>query len=418
MRRGLLFLPVVLLALPAAASEPVAITTTALGDGYVGGSYHWQLSATGGTLAYAWTALDALPPQLTLSPSGVLDGNLTRSGDFMLHVRVASGSDSASGFLPLHVIDTAEPLAIVTTALPTAFEGVPYSAQIIATGGEQPYSWHLGDDAPTWLAVGADVLSGTPDAADTAGPTTFTVAVEDGRGVRVEGQLSIAVAPALDFRVTTAQVEDASVGQPYVADIGADGGVSPYTFTVDGLPMGLSVTTVNDAAHVEGTPLEPGLFLLDVHATDHDGRFARKTLFLTCSPGQVEVLTDSLPAGTIGKAYAVRLQSKPASAKWSIVSGSLPSGLELTDDGVIQGVMGGKAGLVYAFFVQADANGSTGNRALSIAVEAAPTKAPQDPGGGGCECGAGEAGVAGMLLLGLLRRQRRPDDWTKRIRRS
>jgi hypothetical protein len=71
-------------------------------------------------------------------------------------------------------------VAVATTSLPDAPEGVPYSQTLAATGGTSPYTWSA-DPAtlPAGLSVsGAGVISGTP-AAGSAGSYNVAVTVTD-----------------------------------------------------------------------------------------------------------------------------------------------------------------------------------------------------------------------------------------------
>jgi hypothetical protein len=62
---------------------PIAITTTTLPSGNVGGMFTAALGAAGGTGTFAW-CLDsgALPGGVTLSQDGSLAGTLTSMGTF------------------------------------------------------------------------------------------------------------------------------------------------------------------------------------------------------------------------------------------------------------------------------------------------------------------------------------------------
>ncbi|WP_035614129.1 LamG-like jellyroll fold domain-containing protein [Haloferula sp. BvORR071] len=72
---------------------PIINTPGVLADGYVGQAYSKTLSAlrtTGGT-TYSVTG-SSLPPNLNLSPAGVLSGNPTTAGSYNFTVRLADGS--------------------------------------------------------------------------------------------------------------------------------------------------------------------------------------------------------------------------------------------------------------------------------------------------------------------------------------
>ena len=65
----------------------------------------------------------------------------------------ACGGGGGGGFIPKD--DDGNPVedlpAITTTALPSAIEGVQYTALVEASGGIEPYSWNLVDDGGTMI---------------------------------------------------------------------------------------------------------------------------------------------------------------------------------------------------------------------------------------------------------------------------
>ena len=74
------------------------------------------------------------------------------------------------------------PLAILTGAqLPNAEAGVPYSLQIVATGGTLPYTWSVfvGPLPPGLSISSSGLVSGTPLVSDGGGVYAFTVQVQD-----------------------------------------------------------------------------------------------------------------------------------------------------------------------------------------------------------------------------------------------
>lgn len=83
------------------------------------------------------------------------------------------------------------PPSIVTTTLPGGGTSTPYSASLGVAGGTAPYNWSLtAGSLPTGLtlAPATGVISGTPT---TAGVSSFTVMVTDGKGLTASASLSI-----------------------------------------------------------------------------------------------------------------------------------------------------------------------------------------------------------------------------------
>lgn len=108
----------------------------------------------------------ALPDGLILNTStGVVSGTTTVSGEFTFTITayLASG-DYGTRTMTISVIE------ITTTSLPDFELGVPYSAQLTATGGSGNYAWKLETGTlPTGLTLFASgAISGTPTAAGSA----------------------------------------------------------------------------------------------------------------------------------------------------------------------------------------------------------------------------------------------------------
>ena len=200
-----------------AAPAPLAITTTSpLPEGFVGSSYSETLQATGGTAPYGWQWFGAVPPGLTLSPSGTISGSPTQWGQYQIEFFVSDSSspqEQQNAYLDLTVQQLTSPrLAITTTSVPNGTAGTPYSTTLQASGGVTPYSWSVTSGSlPSGLTLApSGTISGTPQLPQSS---TFVVQVVDS-GVndpvdpvngpqqqQVSEQLTLAVtsgAPGLD----------------------------------------------------------------------------------------------------------------------------------------------------------------------------------------------------------------------------
>lgn len=58
---------------------------------------------------------------------------------------------------------------------------------------------------------------------------------------------------------------------------------------------------------------------------------------LGCSDCDLEIVTNSLPDGTVGIAYSFRLISHCGGDFWFVSQGNLPPGIGLLDDGILRG---------------------------------------------------------------------------------
>ena len=75
-------------------------------------------------------------------------------------IAACGGGNGGGGFFP---DDPGEPVTIITTALPSAVDGITYVQLVNADGGELPYSWTVLDDGNTGLTIDNEgVLTGTP----------------------------------------------------------------------------------------------------------------------------------------------------------------------------------------------------------------------------------------------------------------
>lgn len=170
----------------------LAIGMTSLPGATLGAPYAQNLIATGGTAPYTWTlAAGALPPGVSLNPSGSLGGVPSGTGTFTFTLQAAdaAGNKAAQQFSIL----VAQGLTIATTQLLNGTVNTPYSQTLNAAGGAQPYYWSvIAGSLPPGLSVSSPggVISGTPTL---SGNFSFTVRLTDAASLTATQVLKISV---------------------------------------------------------------------------------------------------------------------------------------------------------------------------------------------------------------------------------
>ncbi len=325
----------------------LAVVTTSLPAGSSGTYYQSTIDAVGGAGDYTWSvASGALPAGLSLSAYGTISGSPTATGTSAFTVAVTDHTTpkARTAIQSLSIkIGGGQSLAVTTTTLPPAVQGQPYDASLSATGGVAPYTWALASGTlPAGLSLDASSgeIYGQPTAAGTA---TFTVRVTDAATAIPTvstAPLSLVTTPAAALAVSTT-VPVARQGQSYSASLAATGGTSPYTWAITSgaLPAGLSLQSDGD---VSGMPTGTGSATVTVQASDSatPSAHAQAAITFTVLPAPALRITSAAPVnGTQGSYYSHHLMTSGGVGQtaWSIVSGALPSGLTLSQYGLITG---------------------------------------------------------------------------------
>jgi len=355
------------------APQAPQITTTALPGGTLGVAYSVALQATGGVTPYSWSlATGSLPPGISLSAAGVLNGTPTTTGTSNLSIRVTGGDGlSSTQAFTLVVSGTPQPPTITTSSLPAATVGEPYSFTFQAAGGTPPYAWRVvqGQLPPGISLSLAGVLSGTPTV---SGGGEFLVEVAGADTLTAGKGFFLAVNPAPQPpTILDSALPVGTVGVTYSATLQATGGVTPYSWSLasGALPTGL---TLSASGVISGTPTVGGVFQFSPRVTGADGGSSTQ-LFAITVQAPPTITTSSLPAGQVSVAYSATLQATGGSPPytWSIASGSLPPGLSLSTAGVLSGTPTTQGS--FTFTVRATGtNGLASTRTYTLSIQAAP----------------------------------------------
>jgi|GEM_PF-4563393 len=259
------------------------LLTETLPMGAIDVAYDQSLSAQGGSSDYTWSLAEgSLPSGLELEDqgtSGRITGTPTAMGTYDFVVRIEDNryiglADTQS--YTLQILDVL-PLYISQSYLPAATGGQPYSTQLQAEGGVEPYKWSIIDSDPDWITEGMTltedgVFSGTvPNWTCT---THIRFRVKDSSSPRQSDtrNLTWIIKPG-PITLFDYHFDDGTAGVVYSGSIFYEGGTPPYQspWTIGGsLPPGLSFTyyDYNMAAGLTGTPTTAGTYNFQITVYD------------------------------------------------------------------------------------------------------------------------------------------------------
>ncbi len=296
-----------------------SIVSTNLPLGVSAEAYSTTLTAAGGTAPYSWSAT-GLPEGITLDEdSGELSGTPTGSGTFSVQLVLSDAAEAtATKSIALEIKPA---VRIGFEQLPRAVAGEDYDTSLIGDGGTEPYTW-----SSTGLPAG---LSLAPDG-HLAGTTTeigtheVTLTITDDHAKATTEIVTLTVVDPV--AISTLSLPEAIAGEDYSFTLAAAGGTSPYTWTVTGLPAGLTVNATTGA--VTGTPEAATTASVSITVTDDHAKTDTASLELAVKPG-VELTTRSLPDGVIDESYSTNLSASDGTAPYTWAATGLPEGLSL-----------------------------------------------------------------------------------------
>lgn len=225
--------------------------------------------ASGGTSPYTFSlATGTLPNGLSLSSGGSLSGTPTQTGNFNFSVLVRDSLGETGGRTYSLTINCPS-ITITQTSLPGGTVGTSYNQMLTANGGNGSYSFSVTSGAlPQGVTLKGATLSGTLTA---AGTYNFTITATDGNNCPGSQSYSVTVGcPTIDLTPTS--LPTGTYNSLYTSTaLAPTGGTAPYTFTVTGLPTGMTANATTSNVTIAGTPTQSGTFNVVVKVTDGYG---------------------------------------------------------------------------------------------------------------------------------------------------
>lgn len=330
---------------PRRAEIPLAITTGTPAAGKTDEPFVCDFEAIGGSPPYRWAfQLGAAATGFTMDAlTGTFSGSSSASLSTTLDVFVTDHQGAqASAHYPLTIVEES-PLAIATGNLPAANAGAGYATRLEATGGTPPYRWVVAGLESTGLLLTPNTgeISGTPPA---RGQFALQVEVVD------QAQNVVTRAMALEVTGTgpailTDTLPDATADIDYGSQLTGEGGLTPYVWTLSGLPAGLAFDTATGA--ISGKTAVAGDFALEVTLTDRQGETATRSLRLKVFNGLDITSASPLFPASPQSPYQITFTATGGQPpyRWSLGEGTLPvsdagASWSLSPDGVLSGVAG------------------------------------------------------------------------------
>ncbi|MBL9039808.1 MAG: putative Ig domain-containing protein, partial [Archangium sp.] len=209
-------------------------------------------------------------------------------------------------------------------------------------------------------------------------PEDASVEWEEANNALASSVVQLTVPP---LRVATQQLPDATIGQPYVVRLAAQGARAAVTWSLDAvqgsLPAGLTLST---DGLLSGTPTGGTPSVVSFTAVVSEGTrsaSARVVIRVLLGGAQLVVTSANIPAivNTPTSAFQFLFGASGGSRpySWRVVSGTLPAGMALSVDGLLAGApRAGTADGTLPIGVEVrDAVGSVARRDISLRLVAA-----------------------------------------------
>jgi hypothetical protein len=385
-------------------SEAPSITSPSTASFSTGVAGTYTVTTTGSPAATI-TESGTLPSGLTFTDNkdgtATIAGTAGTAGTYPVTISATNSSASTATLALTITVNTATAPTITSGSTANFTLNSAGAAAITATGSPTAKITETGT-LPAGLTftdngTGTALLSGTATATGTA---TLTITASNGISPDATQTYTVVVGDAPAF--TSASTATATAGSAFSFTATAGGYPAP-SWSDSNLPAGVSFTDNKDGtATLSGTPTTPGTYAIPLSAVNGYGT-ASQTLTITVAqaPAITSAASATFTEGTPGTSTVTTTGSPTAVIT---ESGTLPSGVTLTDNGDGTATLAGTPATgskgSYPITITA-ANGGSPNatQSFTLTVNAAPT-APAITSGGSATFTEGTQGTFPVTTTG------------------
>ena len=341
-------------------ASATVIKTSVLKDGVVGTAYEQKIEASGTQPSFS-IVKGTLPTGLTLSQSGEIKGTPTEANTYTFTVRAENSVGHNDKEFSIKVNTNAVAPVITTSVLTDGIVGKLYERKIEASGTQSTFSIVKGSLPSTLTLSDNGEITGTPTEANTY---TFTVRVSNSAGYN-DKEFSLTISTSVTAPVIkTSILTDRIVGTSNEQKIKTTGSKTIFSIVSGTLPAGLTLT---ENGEITGTPTETGTYNFTVRVENAAGYVDQEFVINVVTEAVAPVIeTDILFNGSVGTDYDDKIEVSGTQSTFSIVNGSLPSTLTLSDNGEITGTP--TEANTYTFTVRAENSAGHNDKEFELII--------------------------------------------------